>query len=147
MSKCLIVKYENLVESPFALTSQLLEAICGFKQNPLEIQASYITNAFRRSLPRPQSWRYKTDNWGQILLSTECQLVTKSQLDWLRRASTKATESRRSTSLDELCDFFGYSLDACNLNLITQEQLDNVSLTATNKLYIPNPEDLFDDPV
>lgn len=136
----LIVRYEELIESPFCVISKILGLVCGFSVNETSIQLNYEANSFRKSLPRPSSWRSQGSEWGVHAMFNENVQFTRSQIEFLRRASFAKPQSIAPVSTLDICDTLDYSLEH-NVEIVSSIGID--IHRSSKRLYLDNERNLF----
>ena len=141
--QCFVIKYEDLLHSPFHTISKVAEVISGVQYNPENTRISYEKNSFRRSLPRPQSWNFNSNNWRVLPPSQSRISFSKSLLEWLHNVSIAATEYTVSVSMVEICSILNYSLDSKDFTFNDADYLEYDSLKSKKKLYLADQESLF----
>jgi hypothetical protein len=143
--RSLIIKYEDVLESPFSTVGSALQRISRESVDYTAIESSYLSNEFRKSLPRPRQWNSSEFKWGQISNTQSSPSLSQDQIDWLRTASISCSHlsgDYKRISMRDLVAALGYSIESKGdgtSSSVCESQLSENRL----KLYLPNRDDLF----
>lgn len=131
--RVIVIKYEELINSPYRIASDVISKVSGFDVDPLELERAYKNNNFRKlHTVKLNSWSNIKTGRDSLKRFTEFDL---GLLQYFRRTKVNPTYARffdlAEVSFEDLLFKLGYESDFTEL--VETNSTSGFEITSTDK--------------